>query len=131
MAALCLQCVIFGAAMKPVTAKDSKAAAVELDDIDVEKKKVNTNSEEAAFVNVADMEIQEEANKEVVKEKGGVRETLETYKNLMKNVPFLLIMVGNLPAVMGLYIPYVYLPSVRFILTLLLSRKRPNIPLYL
>ncbi len=29
-----------------------------------------------------------------------------------RNVPFLLVMIGNLPAVMGLYIPYMFLPAV-------------------
>jgi len=101
MAALCLQCVIFGAAMKPVTANHSKA--VELDNMDVEKKK----EEEAAFVSVTDMEIQDGASDDV----GGASSTWVAYKKLARNVPFLLIMLGNLPAVMGLYIPYVFLPS--------------------
>ena len=37
------------------------------------------------------------------------------YLTVLKNVPFLLVMLGNLPAVMGLYIPYMFLPGVRFI----------------
>ena len=36
------------------------------------------------------------------------------YLVVMKNVPFLAIMLANLPAVMGLYIPYMFLPGVRF-----------------
>ena len=35
------------------------------------------------------------------------------YLTVLKNVPFLLVMLGNLPAVMGLYIPYMFLPGVR------------------
>ena len=35
------------------------------------------------------------------------------YLKALKNVPFLLVMLGNLPAVMGLYIPYMFLPGVR------------------
>jgi hypothetical protein len=30
----------------------------------------------------------------------------------IRNVPFLMVMIGNLPAVMGLYIPYMFLPAV-------------------
>lgn len=33
-------------------------------------------------------------------------------KTLMTNPAFMMIMVANLPAVMGLYIPYMFLPSV-------------------
>jgi hypothetical protein len=33
----------------------------------------------------------------------------------VRNVPFLMVMVGNLAAVMGLYIPYVFLPAVSII----------------
>ena len=35
------------------------------------------------------------------------------YKTVLKNVPFLLVMLGNFPAIMGLYIPYIFLPGVR------------------
>ena len=38
------------------------------------------------------------------------------YITVLKNVPFLFVMLGNLPAVMGLYIPYMFLPGVRFLL---------------
>jgi len=34
------------------------------------------------------------------------------YLTVLKNVPFLLVMLGNLPAVMGLYIPYMFLPGI-------------------
>ena len=33
--------------------------------------------------------------------------------SLRRNLPFFLVMLANLPAVMGLYIPYMYLPGVR------------------
>ena len=36
------------------------------------------------------------------------------YLTVLKNVPFLMVMLGNLPAVMGLYIPYMFLPGVSF-----------------
>ena len=35
------------------------------------------------------------------------------YLTVLKNVPFLLVMLGNFPAIMGLYIPYIFLPGVR------------------
>jgi hypothetical protein len=34
------------------------------------------------------------------------------YLTVLKNKPFVLVMIANLPAVMGLYIPYMYLPGV-------------------
>ena len=34
------------------------------------------------------------------------------YLTVIKNVPFLCLMLANLPAVMGLYIPYMFLPGV-------------------
>ena len=43
------------------------------------------------------------------------RDTMEGlyYCILCRNLPFFLVMLANLPAVMGLYIPYMYLPGVR------------------
>ena len=34
------------------------------------------------------------------------------YLTVLKNVPFLNVIFGNLPAVMGLHIPYMFLPGV-------------------
>merc|ERR1712112_364892 len=34
------------------------------------------------------------------------------YVTVLKNLPFFLVMLANLPAVMGLYIPYMYLPGI-------------------
>ena len=34
------------------------------------------------------------------------------YLTVLKNAPFLCVMLANLPAVMGLYIPYMFLPGV-------------------
>jgi len=98
---ICLSCVLFGAVMKPVTA--SKKKGLELDAIDIEevKDEKEIENEEVAFINGVK---QTETDKEELT-------LLQTYKNLVKNVPFLLIMIGNLPAVMGLYIPYMFLPS--------------------
>ena len=52
--------------------------------------------------------VEVEAKEEVVvaapKENG--------YLTVLKNTPFLCVMLANLPAVMGLYIPYMFLPGV-------------------
>lgn len=34
------------------------------------------------------------------------------YITVLRNVPFLLVTLGNLPAIMGLYIPYMFLPGI-------------------
>ena len=34
------------------------------------------------------------------------------YLTVLKNIPFVCVMLANLPAVMGLYIPYMFLPGV-------------------
>merc|ERR1711902_147115 len=34
------------------------------------------------------------------------------YVTVLKNLPFFLVMLANLPAVMGLYIPYMFLPGI-------------------
>ena len=53
----------------------------------------------------------------LIEDKAGEEEAVTTKENgylvVMKNVPFLAIMLANLPAVMGLYIPYMFLPGVR------------------
>merc|ERR1711862_333150 len=34
------------------------------------------------------------------------------YLSTLKNIPCLLVMLGNIPAIMGLYIPYMFLPGI-------------------
>ena len=41
------------------------------------------------------------------------------YLTPLKNIPCLLVMLGNIPAIMGLYIPYMFLPGVRTLLTII------------
>ena len=41
------------------------------------------------------------------------------YLTTLKNIPCLLVMLGNIPAIMGLYIPYMFLPGVRTLLTMI------------
>ena len=78
--------------MKPVPRanKDDEDSITEL------KKQNEKDGEEA--------EATEEVAVAVPKENG--------YLTVLKNVPFLCVMLANLPAVMGLYIPYVFLPGV-------------------
>ena len=78
--------------MKPVPRKPK-----EEEDSISELKKQN----EAA---VEETKEQEETVEPVKKENG--------YLTVLKNAPFLCVMLANLPAVMGLYIPYMFLPGV-------------------
>ena len=41
------------------------------------------------------------------------------YLTTLKNIPCLLVMLGNIPAIMGLYIPYMFLPGVRKLVTII------------
>jgi len=92
VAGFCLACTLLGATMKPVprTNKDDEDSITEL-------KKLNEKDGDTG-----------EAGKEVTvvspKENG--------YLTVLKNMPFLCVMLANLPAVMGLYIPYIYLPGI-------------------
>ena len=78
--------------MKPVprTNKDDEDSITEL-------KKMNEKEGEKA-------EASEEVTVAAPKENG--------YLTVLKNVPFLCVMLANLPAVMGLYIPYMFSPGV-------------------
>ena len=49
------------------------------------------------------------------------------YLAVLKNVPFLLVMLGNFPAIMGLYIPYIFLPGVR---VCIVNSPRFSIPIF-
>ena len=80
--------------MKPVPRpnKDDEDSITEL-------KKMNEKDGDKAEV-----EAKEEVAVAVPKENG--------YLTVLKNTPFLCVMLANLPAVMGLYIPYMFLPGV-------------------
>lgn len=91
VAGFCLACTLLGATMKPVprTNKDDEDSIIEL-------KKNNEKDGDKA-------EDSEEVTVAAPKENG--------YLTVLKNVPFLCVMLANLPAVMGLYIPYMFLPG--------------------
>lgn len=108
LAGLCLLCALFGLTMKPVPLKkpDEEDSLTEI-------KRENTSAgpySDAEFdymdgekVNGRE-QLQLETQTEEKPVNGGICQTL-------RNPAFLLIMLANLPAVMGLYIPYMFLPA--------------------
>jgi len=101
VASFCLACTLLGATMKPVPRKpkDDEDSISEL-------KKQN----EAPIIKDQDKDqvalIQDQTESvEVMKKENG-------YLTVLKNAPFLCVMLANLPAVMGLYIPYMFLPGI-------------------
>lgn len=94
VAGFCLLCTLLGLTMKPVP----RPATQDQDSI-TELKQQAGSKEEVALLEAG---AAEQAGRE--KENG--------YVTVLKNIPFLLVMLGNLPAVMGLYIPYMFLPGV-------------------
>ena len=87
------------------------------------KNGANFEKEEMDFIDTAgapsslDAEDSKLANTEAETETA-VIEKENGYLKVLKNVPFLMVMLGNLPAVMGLYIPYMFLPGVWLFLLL-------------
>jgi len=101
VACFCLACTLLGATMKPVprNKKDDEDSITEL-----------KNKNEAPILKRGDALTDE-------KEEGTEEVTVTTpkengYLTVLKNVPFLCVMLANLPAVMGLYIPYMFLPGI-------------------
>jgi len=96
VASFCLGCSLLGATMKPVPRKprDDEDSITEL-------KKQNES--------LVKLEKEQDDNSEneiaTDKKENG-------YLTVLKNVPFLCLMLANLPAVMGLYIPYMFLPGI-------------------
>jgi MCP family monocarboxylic acid transporter-like MFS transporter 12 len=81
-AALCLQCAVCGAVMRPLPRRKEKEEDEELEKAEEEP----TPCFKSVVSSVFD-------------------------KRLLTNVPFLLLMLANLFSTMGLYIPYMYLPT--------------------
>lgn len=94
VASFCLACTILGATMKPVPmpSRDEENSIAEI------KENIKKDRENVTL-------IEESTNSEEKKEESG-------YLAVIKNVPFLCVMLANLPAVMGLYIPYMFLPGI-------------------
>jgi MFS family permease len=107
LAGLCLLCALFGMAMKPVPLRKPDE-----EDSVTEMKRQNDSGpySDAEFDYMdgekipASEELKLETQVEENAPKTGICQTL-------RNPAFLLIMLGNLPAVMGLYIPYMFLPA--------------------
>ena len=74
---------------------------------DMELKEASKAEESLENDNSKLVKAEEEPSTEVKAENG--------YLTVLKNVPFLMVMLGNLPAVMGLYIPYMFIPKVEHI----------------
>jgi len=121
IAGFCLLCTLLGLTMRPVP----KPKCDSIDSITEMKKKnapiikngksFNASKEELDFI-----DNNEETSKspdtlplhEVKTETEPEEKSQNGYVTVLKNLPFFLVMLANLPAVMGLYIPYMYLPGI-------------------
>jgi len=118
VALFCLMCTLLGATMKPVpTRKVTKRDSIE--EIKEENKKpiikekaFNASKEEIDYMDGDEATVKALPKKDEENGKNNKqKEEKSGYLTVLKNVPFLLVMLGNLPAVMGLYIPYAFLPA--------------------
>jgi len=117
VACFCLACSVLGATMKPVPRKQK-------DDEDsiTELKKQNENpiikngayvaKEEVDFIDGSGAPSSDDSKLVDAETETKIVEKENGYITVLKNVPFLMVMLGNLPAVMGLYIPYMFLPGI-------------------
>jgi len=100
LSGMCLMCALFGLTMRPVplTKKDEENSIQEIKNANKAKQ-----TEEVAFLDgETALTTKDDLKDEKVK-------TADV--PLYKNPAFIMIMAGNLPAVMGLYIPYMFLPA--------------------
>ena len=114
--------------MKPVPRKqkdeeDSITEMKKQNENPIIKNGANVEKEEMDFINESRAPASLEADdsklvKAEAETETAVVEKENGYFTVLKNVPFLMVMLGNLPAVMGLYIPYMFLPGVRLFLRL-------------
>lgn len=119
VACFCLACTLLGATMKPVPGKkkDEEDSIIELknkNENPIIKNGAYAENEEIDFIDgSAPRSLEADDSKLVKTETETVVLPKENgYLTVLKNVPFLLVMLGNLPAVMGLYIPYMFLPGI-------------------
>jgi len=119
VAGFCLACTLLGATMKPVPhkKKDDEDSITEMknrNENPIIKNGAGGIKEEMDFIDGATPTSTEADEAKLVKTENDsviVTQPKENgYITVLKNVPFLMVMLGNLPAVMGLYIPYVFLP---------------------
>jgi len=120
IAGFCLLCTFLGLTMKPVPKPkcDSIDSITEMKQnngpIIKNDKAFNASKEDMDFI-----DNNEETNKSPdmlplheVKTPTEPEKSENGYVTVLKNLPFFLVMLANLPAVMGLYIPYMYLPGI-------------------
>jgi len=115
IAGFCLMCTLLGLTMKPVpkpaNEDEDSLAEIKKENASIIKKDkaFNASKEEMDFI-----DNNEESNKVVEsrREEEPEVKTENGYLTVLKNPPFFLVMLSNLPAVMGLYIPYMYLPGI-------------------
>jgi len=109
LAGLCLFCALYGLTMKPVPLRkpDEEDSMTELKAKEKENESGPYSNAEFDYMDGENGSVdpKHETQVDIKKsEKTGIWKTL-------RNPAFLLIMLGNLPAVMGLYIPYMFLPA--------------------
>jgi len=113
IAGICLLCTLLGLTMKPVpeSGDDDSVTEIKKQNSSIIKsdKAFTASKENLEFMDNNEKETKHEDNLEVeieeCKKENG-------YLTVLKNLPFSLVMLSNLPAVMGLYIPYMYLPGI-------------------
>ena len=73
-----------------------------------------TKDEENSITEIKENIKKDKENEALIEESTTAEKKEEEsgYLTVIKNVPFLFLMLANLPAVMGLYIPYMFLPGV-------------------
>ena len=73
-----------------------------------------TKDEENSITEIKENNKKEKENEALIEESATAEKKEEEngYLTVIKNIPFLCVMLANLPAVMGLYIPYMFLPGV-------------------
>jgi len=118
VALFCLMCTLLGATMRPVpsgnSSDDDSIAEIKKQNPIIKKKAFNASKEEIDYMD-GESETAPVMEKAPEKQEENLEKSEEKQKNgylrVLSNFPFLLVMLGNLPAVMGLYIPYSFLPA--------------------
>ena len=109
LSALCFQCVVFGAVMRPTKTAKKKHLVEKLDSQTEDFRELSNPLVPNKCENKTD-------EKAVIDGKGGKR-GVPAETSIFKNIPFLLTSLGNLPAVMAMVIVYMFLPVVRHFAT--------------
>jgi len=119
VACFCLACSLLGATMKPVPkkVKDDEDSITELkkqNEKPIIKNGTYVETKEDDSIDGSVVPALEEDNSKLVQEEVKPSPVVKEngYLTVLKNIPFLCVMLGNLPAVMGLYIPYMFLPGI-------------------